>query len=150
MVQVYGDSKGMIWELATDLLKSSSRRDVWQCWKAEVWKTGGQAPGMDQYSHCFGRVQGSCLNLWPGTSPSRAVKSLPLLFSNRIFRLKRNEHSFQMKQKLMISQQFQPSLAKFCSGTNESLPSGVYFQLSKLKLCPCDPFAETENFMGHF
>lgn len=55
-----------------------------------------------------------------------------------------------MKQKLMLSQQFQLPLAKFCSGTNRSLPSGVYFQLSKLKFWPCDPFSVTENFMGHF
>lgn len=55
-----------------------------------------------------------------------------------------------MKQKLMLSQQFQPSLAKFCSGTNGSLPSGVCFQLSKLKSRPCEPFSVTANFTGHF
>lgn len=67
------------------------------------------------------------------------------------FQVKRkNKQSFQMKQKLMLSQQFQPSLAKFCSGTNGSLPSGVCFQLSKLKSCPHDPFSVTANFTGHF
>lgn len=61
MVQVYGDSKSIIWELATDLLKSSSRRgDVWQCQKAVGWKTAGQVPGMGQDSCCFwrGRFKG--------------------------------------------------------------------------------------------
>jgi len=55
-----------------------------------------------------------------------------------------------MKQKLTLSQLFQPSLAKFCSGINGSLPSGAYFQPSKLKFCPRDPFSVTDNFMGHF
>lgn len=53
-----------------------------------------------------------------------------------------------MKLKPMLSQQFQPSLAKFCSGTSRSLPSGVHCQLSKLKFWTYDPFSVTENFMG--
>lgn len=71
-------------------------------------------------------------------------------FATRFQVKRKNKQSFQMKQKLMLSQQFQPSLAKFCSGTNGSLPSGVCFQLSKLKSRPCKPFSVTANFTGHF
>lgn len=75
------------------------------------------------------KIQGSCLSLWPDTSPSCAVKSvlLTIFFATGFQVKKRIPQSFPRKQKLMLPQQLQPPLAKFCSGTNRSLPSAVYF-----------------------
>lgn len=67
------------------------------------------------------------------TSPSCAVKSALLTFFFFFFFAtgfqvkKRIPQGFPRKQKLMLPQQLQPPLAKFCSGTNRSLPSAVYF-----------------------
>lgn len=55
MVQASGDSERMIWEHDANLLNSSSRTgDVWQCQRLEFEKWG-EAPGMGQDWHCFGR-----------------------------------------------------------------------------------------------
>lgn len=155
---------GRRWAKLLETVRGWFENMIQTCWKAEQEMSGNakgwslknrrrsprDGPGLTLFWQR--KIQGSCLSLWSDTSPSCAVKSvlLTIFFATGFQVKKKISQSFPRKQKLMLPQQLQPPLAKFCSGTNRSLPSAVYFQLSKLVFCACDPFSVTENFMGRF